>query len=66
MICQILLEEVARLTEVIESMDKPRAFDLGRRGAIYRKLGKLKKASDDINRYCTVVMSHYMYCLLYM
>ncbi|XP_064609394.1 LOW QUALITY PROTEIN: uncharacterized protein LOC135473473 [Liolophura sinensis] len=47
---EILLEEVARLTEVIESMDKPRAFDIGRRGAIYRKLGKLKKASDDINR----------------
>lgn len=46
----ILKEEVAKLTQVIDSMTPPMAFDLARRGALYRKLGMLHKAADDLNR----------------
>ncbi|CAH1776552.1 unnamed protein product [Owenia fusiformis] len=48
-IMEILLEEIQRLSALIESSDNPRPFDLSRRGAIYRKLGLLKKSQIDLD-----------------
>ena len=31
-------------------MEEPRSFDYCRRGAIYRKLGKIKEAIDNLNK----------------
>ncbi|XP_074005679.1 tetratricopeptide repeat protein 6 [Numenius arquata] len=45
-----LEEEVRRLTEVIEKEERPSAFHYCRRGAIQRKLGKLKSAMDDLEK----------------
>ncbi|XP_071786267.1 uncharacterized protein [Asterias amurensis] len=49
-IVEWLHEEVLQLTEIIERAEKPSPFDLCRRGAMYRKLGKLKQAWEDLNR----------------
>jgi tetratricopeptide (TPR) repeat protein len=43
-----LEKEVEVLTKRIES--KPSAFDFGRRGTLYRKLGFIKLALDDLNK----------------
>ncbi|XP_072039506.1 uncharacterized protein [Amphiura filiformis] len=45
-----LQDEVMRLSAIIDREDKPSPFDLTRRGAICRKLGKLKQAWDDLNQ----------------
>ncbi|XP_009885320.1 PREDICTED: tetratricopeptide repeat protein 6 [Charadrius vociferus] len=45
-----LEEEVRRLTKLIENEDHPSAFHYCRRGAIQRKLGKLKSAMDDLEK----------------
>ncbi|XP_078005306.1 tetratricopeptide repeat protein 6 [Phascolarctos cinereus] len=45
---QHLETEVERLTKEIKEKKKMAAFLYGRRGAIYRKLGKLKKAMNDL------------------
>ncbi|KAM6273869.1 tetratricopeptide repeat protein 6 [Porphyrio hochstetteri] len=45
-----LEEEVRRLTELIEKEEHPSAFHYCRRGAIRRKLGKLKSAMDDLEK----------------
>ncbi|XP_014797123.1 PREDICTED: tetratricopeptide repeat protein 6 [Calidris pugnax] len=45
-----LEEEVRRLTEIIEKEEHPSAFHYCRRGAIQRKLGKLKSAMDDLEK----------------
>ncbi|XP_021257944.1 tetratricopeptide repeat protein 6 isoform X3 [Numida meleagris] len=45
-----LEEEVRRLTVLIESVEHPSAFHYCRRGAIRRKLGKLKSAMDDLEK----------------
>ncbi|KAK7097844.1 uncharacterized protein [Littorina saxatilis] len=49
-IITILREEVDKLTNLIDSMTPPMAFDLARRGALYRKLGMLHKAGEDLSR----------------
>ncbi|XP_076446152.1 uncharacterized protein LOC143283739 isoform X2 [Babylonia areolata] len=49
-VLMILRQEVEKLTQLIDSMTPPMAFDLARRGALYRKLGLLHKASEDLNR----------------
>ncbi|XP_042670912.1 tetratricopeptide repeat protein 6 isoform X2 [Centrocercus urophasianus] len=45
-----LEEEVRRLTDLIEKVEHPSAFQYCRRGAIRRKLGKLKSAMDDLEK----------------
>ncbi|XP_059675518.1 tetratricopeptide repeat protein 6 [Gavia stellata] len=45
-----LEKEVRRLTELIEKEEHPSAFHYCRRGAIQRKLGKLKSAMDDLEK----------------
>nr|XP_009669207.1 PREDICTED: tetratricopeptide repeat protein 6 [Struthio camelus australis] len=45
-----LKEEVRRLTVLIEKEEQPLAFHYCRRGAIQRKLGKLKSAMDDLEK----------------
>ncbi|KAM8807935.1 tetratricopeptide repeat protein 6 [Eudromia elegans] len=45
-----LEEEVRRLTVLIEKEEQPLAFHYCRRGAIRRKLGKLKSAMDDLEK----------------
>ncbi len=45
---KILEKEVEVLTKRIES--KPSPFDFGRRGTLYRKLGFIKLALDDLNK----------------
>ncbi|KAL9955567.1 hypothetical protein ACROYT_G036906 [Oculina patagonica] len=47
-----LQEEVVRLTDLLETTQKTEssAIFLCRRGAVFRKLGYLKKAWDDLNR----------------
>ncbi|XP_075357745.1 tetratricopeptide repeat protein 6 [Mycteria americana] len=45
-----LEKEVRRLTELIEKEEHPSAFHFCRRGAIQRKLGKLKSAMDDLEK----------------
>ncbi|XP_054683760.1 tetratricopeptide repeat protein 6 isoform X1 [Grus americana] len=45
-----LEEEVRRLTELIEKEEHSSAFHYCRRGAIQRKLGKLKSAMDDLEK----------------
>ncbi|XP_031449081.1 tetratricopeptide repeat protein 6 [Phasianus colchicus] len=45
-----LEEEVRRLTDQIEKVEHPSAFQYCRRGAIRRKLGKLKSAMDDLEK----------------
>ncbi|XP_050753053.1 tetratricopeptide repeat protein 6 [Gymnogyps californianus] len=45
-----LEKEVRRLTELIENEEHPSAFHYCRRGAIQRKLGKLKSAMDDLEK----------------
>nr|XP_009485359.1 PREDICTED: uncharacterized protein LOC104034168 [Pelecanus crispus] len=45
-----LEKEVRRLTELIEKEEHPSAFYYCRRGAIQRKLGKLKSAMDDLEK----------------
>uniref|UniRef100_A0A8C2U8Q2 Tetratricopeptide repeat domain 6 n=1 Tax=Coturnix japonica TaxID=93934 RepID=A0A8C2U8Q2_COTJA len=45
-----LEEEVRRLTDLIEKVERPSAFQYCRRGAIRRKLGKLKSAMDDLEK----------------
>ncbi|OXB66807.1 hypothetical protein ASZ78_003509 [Callipepla squamata] len=45
-----LEEEVRRLTGLIEKVEHPSAFQYCRRGAIQRKLGKLKSAMDDLEK----------------
>ncbi|XP_075008535.1 tetratricopeptide repeat protein 6 [Calonectris borealis] len=45
-----LEKEVRRLTELIEKEKHPSAFHYCRRGAIQRKLGKLKSAMDDLEK----------------
>lgn len=45
-----LENEVRRLTELIEKEEHPSAFHYCRRGAIQRKLGKLKSAMDDLEK----------------
>ncbi|KAK6173455.1 hypothetical protein SNE40_016901 [Patella caerulea] len=49
-ILNILREEIEKVTQIIEAGDKPTAYDLCRRGALYRKIGQLKKASNDLNK----------------
>ncbi|XP_038063059.1 uncharacterized protein LOC119733763 isoform X2 [Patiria miniata] len=49
-IVEWLHEEVLQLTAIIEKSPQPSPFDLCRRGAMYRKLGKLKQAWDDLNQ----------------
>ncbi|XP_012943224.1 uncharacterized protein LOC101857057 [Aplysia californica] len=48
-IYQILLEEIEKLSQVINTMFNPTAFDYCRRGALYRKIGQLKKAEMDLD-----------------
>ncbi|XP_010582293.1 PREDICTED: tetratricopeptide repeat protein 6 [Haliaeetus leucocephalus] len=45
-----LEKEVRRLSELIEKEEHPSAFHYCRRGAIQRKLGKLKSAMDDLDK----------------
>ncbi|XP_035395143.2 tetratricopeptide repeat protein 6 [Cygnus atratus] len=45
-----LEEEVRRLTEIIEKDEHPSAFHYCRRGAIQKKLGKLKSAMEDLEK----------------
>lgn len=45
-----LEEEVRRLTDLIDKVERPSAFQYCRRGAIRRKLGKLKSAMDDLEK----------------
>lgn len=45
-----LEKEIRRLTELIEKEENPSAFHYCRRGAIQRKLGKLKSAMDDLEK----------------
>lgn len=45
-----LENEVRKLTELIEKEEHPSAFHYCRRGAIQRKLGKLKSAMDDLEK----------------
>ncbi|XP_065492938.1 tetratricopeptide repeat protein 6 [Caloenas nicobarica] len=45
-----LEKEITRLTELIEKEENPSAFHYCRRGAIQRKLGKLKSAMDDLEK----------------
>lgn len=45
-----LEKEVRRLTKLIEKEDHASAFHYCRRGAIQRKLGKLKSAMDDLEK----------------
>lgn len=45
-----LEEEVRRLTEIIEKDEHPSAFHHCRRGAIQKKLGKLKSAMEDLEK----------------
>lgn len=45
-----LEKEVRQLTELIEKEEHPSAFHYCRRGAIQRKLGKLKSAMDDLEK----------------
>ncbi|CAL1530862.1 unnamed protein product [Lymnaea stagnalis] len=49
-IYQILCDEIIKLSQVIDSMQNPTAFDYCRRGALYRKIGQLKKAETDLDR----------------
>ncbi|XP_022099054.1 uncharacterized protein LOC110983798 isoform X2 [Acanthaster planci] len=49
-IVEWLHDEVLQLTAIIEKSPKPSPFDLCRRGAMYRKLGKLKQAWEDLNQ----------------
>ncbi|XP_031684552.1 uncharacterized protein ttc6 isoform X3 [Oncorhynchus kisutch] len=41
--------EVAKLTQAIAQQDRPSAFDLCRRGALQKKLGRLNQALEDLN-----------------
>ncbi|XP_069494511.1 tetratricopeptide repeat protein 6 [Ambystoma mexicanum] len=43
-------EEVRRLTELIEEQRETSVFHFSRRGALYRKLGKLTRALEDLGR----------------
>ncbi|XP_052720831.1 uncharacterized protein LOC128192291 isoform X6 [Crassostrea angulata] len=45
---QIIHEEIQKLTGQI-AMGKPKAFDLCRRGALYRKVGMIKAAQIDLD-----------------
>ncbi|XP_007891557.2 uncharacterized protein LOC103178545 [Callorhinchus milii] len=42
--------ETNKLTQIIEKPNAGTAFDYCRRGALYRKLGELKLAMDDLNK----------------
>ena len=46
---QVLEEEVEVMTQIIETADRPRAYDYCRRGAIRRKLGHIGLAMEDLN-----------------
>ncbi|XP_064636762.1 uncharacterized protein LOC135493378 isoform X2 [Lineus longissimus] len=47
---ELIEEEIEILTNIITSTNKANAFDLCRRGALYRKIGKLCLALSDLNR----------------
>jgi hypothetical protein len=47
---QLLQNEAIRLTDLIDVSSESTAFHLCRRGAIYRKMGRLKDAMDDLSR----------------
>ncbi|GFN98631.1 tetratricopeptide repeat protein 6, partial [Plakobranchus ocellatus] len=49
-IYQILCEEIEKLSGEIEKMYNPSAFHFCRRGALYRKIGQLRKAENDLDR----------------
>ncbi|KAH9523334.1 hypothetical protein Btru_066421, partial [Bulinus truncatus] len=49
-IYKALQEEITKLTKVIDVIKNPTAFDFCRRGALYRKIGQLKKAEADLDR----------------
>ncbi|XP_013415730.1 uncharacterized protein LOC106177489 [Lingula anatina] len=46
----LLQDEVEKLSELISQSPTPTAFDLCRRGAIYRKLGQIKLGLEDLDR----------------
>ncbi|XP_023933515.1 uncharacterized protein LOC106162457 [Lingula anatina] len=46
----LLQDEVEKLSELINQSPTPTAFDLCRRGAIYRKLGQIKLGLEDLDR----------------
>eukprot|EP00118_Oscarella_pearsei_P015724 m.143590 g.143590 ORF g.143590 m.143590 type:complete len:1883 (+) comp38394_c1_seq23:49-5697(+) len=47
---QVMQAEVERLTSLIDTSPESIAFNLCRRGALYRKLGRLKDAAEDLNK----------------
>ncbi|KAL4230368.1 cytochrome c oxidase subunit 1 [Mactra antiquata] len=47
---QIIMEEIEKLTGDMNKLPKPKAFDFCRRGALYRKIGYMKAAEDDLSR----------------
>ncbi|KAK6975950.1 tetratricopeptide repeat protein 6, partial [Biomphalaria glabrata] len=47
---EIYQKEITKLTHVINNIQTPTAFDYCRRGALYRKIGQLKKAECDLDR----------------
>ncbi|XP_060594169.1 uncharacterized protein LOC132748578 isoform X2 [Ruditapes philippinarum] len=47
---QIIMEEIEKLTGEMNKVKRPKAFDYSRRGALYRKIGYLKAAEDDLGR----------------
>ncbi|CAG5115742.1 unnamed protein product, partial [Candidula unifasciata] len=49
-IYQIILQEIEKLSGSDETTNRHTAFDFCRRGALYRKIGQLKKAEMDLNR----------------
>ncbi|GFR77474.1 tetratricopeptide repeat protein 6, partial [Elysia marginata] len=49
-IYQILCEEIDKLSDVIGKMFNPSAFHFCRRGALYRKIGQLKRAENDLDK----------------
>ncbi|XP_041358343.1 uncharacterized protein LOC121375146 isoform X3 [Gigantopelta aegis] len=49
-ILEILRDEIDKLTRQIELAKEPLAFDFCRRGGLYRKVGEVKKALEDLNR----------------
>ncbi|XP_071844864.1 uncharacterized protein [Apostichopus japonicus] len=49
MVFEDLHDEVLRLTDELNKATRPLPFDIARRGALYRKMGKISNAWDDLN-----------------
>ncbi|XP_052281417.1 uncharacterized protein LOC127878913 isoform X2 [Dreissena polymorpha] len=47
---QIIMEEIEKLTGDMIKATKPKAFDFCRRGALYRKIGYIKAAEEDLSK----------------